>query len=222
MLKRNANWLRGICATLIGIALASPTLAAPNVVNGDFETGIDAFTVWPGYTGGGNPEQIEGWIGEGGRGINPISTGEAPFRDNGGNDTHVALLQGDAYIEQSVGGFTVGSDYTLSLDFNARNCCGDMPIGTITLNGINAGSTVDLFPPPGGIIPVGDTNDWYHADIDFTAPTEDIVLRITTTSATGGDSTMLVDNVSFRAVPEPGSATLMLLGLLGFAARSRR
>src|SRR5690606_2604874 len=122
-------------------------------------------------------------------------------------------------IEQTVSGFNIGQDYILSLDFNSRNCCGDFPIGTITLNGILAGSTVALFPAPGSIPAVGDGNDWYHADIDFTAPTSDIVLRITTAPGAGGDSTMLVDNVSFRAVPEPTSAALLLAGVLGLAAR---
>jgi hypothetical protein len=195
---------------------------APTVVNGDFEADTAAWTVWPGYVGGGNPAEISGWIGSGGRGVNPVTDGSAPFRDNGDNTTAIAFLQGASYIEQTVSGFAVGSDYVLSLDFNARNCCGDMPIGVITLNGIEAGNSADLFPPPGGVIPVGGTNPWYHVDIPFTSPTTDITVRISASAAAGGDSTLIVDNVSFALVPEPASGTLLLLGLAGCAAARRR
>lgn len=217
------SWTRKPLVAFGAMLLCAVQVSAdPLVVNGDFEAETGAFTVWPGYVGNGNPDNISGWTGDGGRGVNPVAAGDAPFRDNGGNDTHVAFLQGTSYIEQTVGGFNVGSDYILSLDFNSRNCCGDFPIGTITLNGIVAGSSVALFPPPGSIPPVGGTNPWYHADIEFTAPTPEIVLRVATAPGAAGDSTMLVDNVSFRAVPEPASASLLLIGAVALAGRRRR
>lgn len=220
-------WWRGGCLSLgLLFTFSSLSFAQPVVVNGDFESEAGSFVVWPGYVDGAgdagvNPSDINGWLGTGGRGVNPILTGEAPFRDNGNNASHVAFLQGASSISQTVGGFTIGAEYELSLDFNARNCCGDFPIGTILLNGEVAGSSLDLFPDPGAIIPVGEGMDWYNATIPFTAPTESIQLEITAAPAAGGDATMLVDNVSFRLVPEPSSATLLLLGGLALVRRRR-
>ncbi len=200
--------------------------AAPTVVNGDFETDTDQWITWPGYAAGGeNPVEITGWTGSGGYGINPVvpaADSDAPFRDNGDNTTSVAFLQGESYIEQDVSGFEVGQSYVLSLDFNARDCCGDFPIGTIYLNDIVAGTSVDLFPAPGAIIPAGDSNPWYTAAIEFAAPTDVITVRIAAQPAAAGDATMLVDNVSFSLVPEPTSGVLALLGALGMLAVRRR
>jgi hypothetical protein len=220
-------------AVMAWLLLPCGTYGGDFVVNGDFETGADLFVVWPGYTGdgspGANPAEIPAWPAppeSGGRGINPVvpgGEGDAPFRDNGDNDTSVAFLQGTAAIEQQMSGFTVGQDYVLSLDFNSRNCCGDFPIATIALNDIVVGSSTDLFPAPGAIPAVGDDNPWYHADIEFTAPETDITLSITAAPAAGGDATLLVDNVSVVAgVPEPVTGLLALLGIVMIAVWLRR
>ena len=197
--------------------------ANPMVVNGDFE-GENTFTVWPGYVGGDNPADIPGWTGDGGRGLNPIVSeheNPAPFRDNGDNDTTVAFLQGTAHIEQVISGFTPGTEYTVGLDFNARNCCGGaLPIANVLVDGEVIGSSLDLEFPGGGIIPVGGTEPWYHADIDFTPTAESITLRFETMPMDGGDSTFILDNV--QIVPEPSAGILMLLGLGAFMIRRRR
>ena len=56
----------------------APTLLANElVINGDFETDVEEFVVWPGYVGGANdagdsnPNEVPEWFGSGGRGINP-------------------------------------------------------------------------------------------------------------------------------------------------------
>ena len=217
--------LRSLLVVCLMLGILSTVSADPVVVNGDFENEVLGFTVWPGYVAGGNPEDIFGWTGEGGRGINPVNSDHAspaPFRDNGNNDTHVAFLQGTSSISQTVGGFAVGTDYVLSLDFNSRNCCGDSPIGYVYLNDILAASTVDVFGGTGATPPVGGDNPWYPAEIEFTAPTEDIVIKIATAPAGGGDSTLVVDNVAFSVVPEPNTCILMLLGLVGFVSAARR
>jgi hypothetical protein len=218
------------CAAVTAVLVAVSGVQAwgqPIVINGDFEADTELWTVWPGYVAGGgvNPENISGWTGDGGRGINPVVPAgptDAPFRDNGNNSTSIAFLQGASHIEQAVSGFTIGADYILSLEFNSRNCCGDVPIGTIYLNGIEAGSTVDLFPAPGGIPPVGGDNPWYSADIEFEAPTDTITLRIQAAPAAGGDATMIVDNVRFTLVPEPTGGLMLLLGAVGLMASRRR
>ena len=120
------------------------------------------------------------------------------------------------------GGFTVGSEYVLTLEFNSRNCCGDAPVGFVFLNDVLAADTIDVFGGDGGTPPVGADADWYPASIPFTATTEDIVVKIATAPAAGGDSTLVVDNVAFSVVPEPNTCILMLLGLLGFISTARR
>lgn len=203
---------------LVGTMAVSAS-AAPMVVNGDFESDTEGFGVWPGYTGNGNPDNISGWNGDAGRGVNPISADHespAPFRDNGANDSHVAFVQGTAFIEQEISGFEVGGEYVLSFDYNSRNCCGDMPIATIMLD------DETLVTTDGGVVPVGDANPWYHADIPFTAGESDITLRFASMSAAGGDSTLLLDNISINVVPEPSAIVLMCFGLLVAAGKSRR
>jgi hypothetical protein len=216
--------LRTLSILVVSGAMATVSIAAPMVTNGDFEAETAGFVAWPGYTGGTdaagtNPDNIAGWTGMGGRGINPISAAHdnpAPFRDNGDNDTHVAFLQGVSSIEQEVTGFTIGGAYVLSIDYNSRNCCGDFPIGSVSLDGEVVADT------GGGVVPVGDANPWYHADIPFTATEENITLAISTMSAAGGDSTLVVDNISINVVPEPSSMVLISCGLIGLAARRRR
>jgi MYXO-CTERM domain-containing protein len=147
------------------------------VVNGDFEADEDQFPVWPGYVGG-DPAQ-------------------SPFRDNGNNATPVAFLQGASSLEQDISGLTIGQEYILSLDFNARNCCGDIPIAELLLDG----QLIEDFPGDdllNGIEPVGGQNDWYHFETTVVAEASSLMLRINTFAAAGGDSTLLIDNVSFR------------------------
>ena len=120
------------------------------VVNGDFEANADQWVQWPGYAG--TDAQLR------------------PFNSNGNNRTGIAFMQGTAQIEQEVSGLTVGKEYVLSLDFNARNCCG---------GGI-PGAELDLdlepledFPGPqftdGQVTPAGGNNEWYSCETTFVA-----------------------------------------------------
>ena len=207
------------------------------VVNGDFEQDVADFIAWPGYVGNENPPDVPEWFGAGGRGINPVNPGEsnpsqipfwpspleggrginpisedddrgiAPFRDNGDNDTSIAFLQGTMSIGQTIGGLTVGTDYVLSVDFNARNCCeGEIPIGRLAFNG----EPVEDFPGPefddGAVEPVFDTNPWYNFEHSFTADSADLLIEFSTEPLmiSNGDSTFLLDNISLKAA---GDAT---------------
>ncbi|MCA9211861.1 MAG: PEP-CTERM sorting domain-containing protein [Planctomycetales bacterium] len=214
------TFLKFLTAFAVSVMAAS-AMAAPMVTNGDFESDTGGFSLWPGYVGqdGVNPANVSGWQGTGGHGINPISSAHdtpAPFRDNGSNDTHVAFLQGASSIFQDVSGFTPGAEYILSLDYNSRNCCGDFPVATVSLSADLSVSTGDA------VMPVGDANDWYHADIPFVAPADTLTLTISSAASAGGDATLVVDNVSIQAVPEPASMGLIGIGLLGFMMRRRR
>lgn len=203
------------CALLLFVS--GSVSATEFVINGDFETDHGEFVVWPGYVGMSNeagdafnPGEIAEWVGEGGRGINhgnppspnswgvtggvgvnPIANGDAPFRDNGDNDTHVAFLQGAAELTQSVTGLSIGQEYRLSWDFNARDCCGDFPIGELLLNGDSfaAGDFEEE------IFPVGGAEPWYSEEIGFTADSTDLSISFTSIASTGGDATMLLDNI---------------------------
>src|SRR5439155_10312866 len=125
---------RLLAGMLAAIALLPSSLRAQTIVNGDFETGADQFVTLPGYVGdGSNPSAIPGWMG--GSGINPIATGEAPFMDNGHNPTHAAFLQGWVSLQQAIPGLVPNGQYVLSLDYNARACCGDLPVASVAIDG---------------------------------------------------------------------------------------
>ena len=205
----------------------SPVVANELVINGDFNTDAELFTTWPGYVANGdNPAEVPDWFGEGGRGINPVfaasnppqivswpggggrginpisqddDRGIAPFRDNGDNDTQAAFMQGTANIQQTVSNLTVGGTYLLNFEYNARNCCGDLPVPTLSING----EVVDDFPDgpfiDGAIDPVLDFEPWYEFEHSFTADSSDVTIDISTMPLNAGDATFLLDNVSLKA-----------------------
>jgi hypothetical protein len=220
---------------VLAFALTSVPARAATVINGTFDDNAAAYVVWPGYNGatgaaGTNPSNPTGWTFTGGSGINPVfpdGAGQAPFND-GTNTGAFAFLQGESRMEQSIGGFTVGGSYTLNLSFNARNCCGPegqpapTPLAEVYLNDVLLASSAALFPAPGGVIPgsVANGGNWYSAGLPFTAAADTILLSIRARPAAGGDTTLIVDNVSI--VPEPAMASLLACGLLGALVRRRR
>lgn len=226
----------GSTAFLASFLFLAASVSAQNLIlNGDFET--DTFTVWPGYTGGGNPEEITGWIGQGNRGINPVfevqnpaavigwtrneaSTGNiginpvldgrAPFGDNGDNDGAFLLMQGQVSVYQDIAGLTVGQDYTLSVDYNARNCCGDIPAVMLEING----EFIADFPDPDDFVdelvdPVLE-GAWWFTEIPFTAEAETQRIEFFSEPSAGGDATFLLDNI--RVEPAGGGNNFTVNG----------
>jgi hypothetical protein len=213
----------------IAAICSSETFAVELVSNGDFELEAEEFIVWPGYVGGSNeagdmnpaeipewlgtggrginpvfapsnPADIVGWSGAGQRGINPIANGDAPFRDNGDNDTVAAFLQGIAEIRQDISGLSVGTNYTLTFDFNARNCCGDMPVGTFSLNDV----PIPLDDFSDAIAPVGGSEPWYQTEFTFPAPESDLSIAFSAEpTMVAGDATLLLDNIQLVAEGSP-------------------
>ncbi len=227
MKRVTVGWLVAAMMVLFAAVLTTPGFAQNLVVNGDFETDTELFVTWPGYVGSGaNPTTISGWTTVGGAGINPVVPGaptDAPFRDNGDNTTSVAFLQGISSIEQTVTGLIVGQPYQLTMDFNARNCCGDpvpTPVAEILVDGKIVANSEGLFPG-GGVPAVGGNNPWYSfepGDLAFLASAESLTLKVQTRPLVEGtDTTLLVDNVAITLVPEPSTALLGLIGLLGLA-----
>lgn len=216
-----------ICFLVASILVAGVSLATELIANGDFQTDFEEFVVWPGYVGGTdaagemNPPEIVDWIGTGGyglnpvfapsnpsaivgwpggfggRGINPIANGDAPFRNNGDNDSVVAFLQNQAEIRQDIVGLTPDVNYTLTFDYNARSG-GDLPVATFTLNGVRV--PLEGFSDSVGISPVGDLEPWYQAALAFPAPESVLSIAIATQPLTeGGDATLLLDNIQLVA-----------------------
>ena len=213
-------------------AMSLPAARAATVINGDFSANAAQYVVWPGYNSGTgapgtNPANPTGWTSTGGVGINPVTppgAGQDPFND-GTNTTPFAFLQGTATLDQDITGFQIGGSYVLSLDFNARNCCtaGVRPRAEVFLDGTSIANSSSLFPAPGGVIPasVAAGGVWYHANIPFTAADTILTLSIRTTPDTaGGDTTLIVDNISI--IPEPGIALLAFSALGGALVRRRR
>jgi hypothetical protein len=210
-----------LLAMLVLGCLAAPAAAQPAVENGDFETDANLFATWPGYYGfytppastgfpaGTNPMDITGWMHMGGGGLVPgMQPGnpDGTFRDNGvdsaGNLTNVAFIQGTGSIAQQISNFNVGSDYQLDFDYNARDCCGDFPMMTVTIGDLGVGghtfSYMDNFimnVDPNGV----HMTPWYHGRISFRADTDTLNLMFSSQTVNGGDGTLIIDNVAIAA-----------------------
>lgn len=222
----------------LALGSASGLSGAVAFVNGDFEANADAYVVWPGYNGStgvntqpppSNPSAAAGWTAEGGAGVNKdglISTDSIigggqfvgapvnPFIDNGVKTGGVAFLQGNSHIEQTISGFVAGAQYILSFDYNARN--GPATEGSVFINGTQV-------IPWSTVTAVGGANPFYTLSVPFPASADTLTFRFANrVPAAGGDVTLLLDNISVRAVPEPGAAALLLLGSAALLRRGRR
>ena len=175
-------------------SVGKPAQADPIIVNADFETNANAFTVFPGYIGGGNPSAITGFAITGaGVGINPGNGAGTPFRNNGADNTNVAFLQGVATLSQTVTGLTPGQTYQLSYAYNARSGFAT-PAQTVSLGG---GSYTDA-----NVLPVGGSNPYHAGSFTFTASGTSATLTISSAPVVAGmDATSLIDNLVLRAVP---------------------
>jgi hypothetical protein len=201
-----------LAAALVLFGLAAPARAQPTVMNGDFETGSDMFNTFPGYYGfytppasvgfpaGTNPMDIPGWTHSGGGGLVPGTQPGNPdgtFRDNGANKTNVAFIQGTGSISQLISGFTVGTTYQLDFDYNARVCCNDVPMMTVSIGDIGVGGHAVTFTDnnilpvdPGGV----HMTPWYHGRFTFRADSDTLNLMISSQTVNGGDGTLVMDN----------------------------
>lgn len=119
----------------------------------------------------------------------------------------------DAFSIQLSTPLVVGATYHLSLNAaNARFETNMFEVGT-SLSATGFGSIV-FSGSPAGQVPT-------QYSTTFVANSPDLFLTIRA-GETSGSGTTVVDNFSLTLVPEPASALLLSLGLLGFAARRRR
>jgi hypothetical protein len=229
--------VKSILITLsLGAALASTAMGAATFINGGFGDNASAYVVWPGYSNAAgsqniatNPAAPTGWtVSASGTGINSdaviatdsiagvvgIGGANNPFIDNGAETDGVLLLQGVASASQNVTGFTVGESYILTFDVNARNCCGDVPQGQLSIGG-------SIVIPFTSVTPVGGTNLYNTITVPFTAPAASLDFLIESRASAGGDATLLVDNFALAVVPEPSTLAVLALSL-GLVVRRRR
>lgn len=190
------------------------------MVNPSFE--IDTFPTWPGYVSGNWP--ITGWTSEGGHGVNPTephANGVNPFADNGvvPDGTHVAFMQADGPLHQTVSGLTPGAQYYVHYYENART--------VTTVPGLEvqvAGATV----VPAHVAPPVRSGGYRSiASETFTAAGAEAELSFIKSSPQLGDCTALVDSVAVVPVPagtapaigmQPQAATVYVGEAVSFLA----
>jgi hypothetical protein len=218
LLKRNDIMIKQslLLAALALCALAAPAMAQPAIMNGDFETDAAMFSTWPGYYGfytppastgfpaGTNPMDISGgWTHTGGGGIVPGAQPGNPdgtFRDNGADMTNVAFIQGTGSVTQMVSGFTMGKTYQLDFDYNARNCCGDTPMMTVSVSvGDPANGDHGVIFQDNNVQPVDPngthTTPWYHGRFTFRADSDTLNVKVASQTVNSGDGTLIFDNM---------------------------
>jgi len=176
-----------------------PADRVPVIANPSFEA--DNFTTFPGYVSGNGP--ITGWNALGGHGVNPGTFG-GPFTDNGTipDGTKAGFLQEDGALRQVVSGFTIGATYQIRYFENARNCCS----GTAPFVEVRVGGQTVLAAH--AVPPVGGANPYRLATTDpFTATATAMELAFVKSNPQGGDTTLLLDNISVLLPNTPPTIT---------------
>ena len=128
---------------------------------------------------------ISGWTVDPANGWG-VNKSDGPFWDNGMNadqDLVLFVQGGGKSISQTIQGLKAGASYQLSFAYNART--GVTPHLEVSMD-----TTVLM---SSDIQPVGGTNQFYRANLAFTATTASMVLKFANTAT--GDTTFLLDDV---------------------------
>jgi len=190
-----AWWPRLFLSALLAAGSLVPG-AAQVVPNPGFEA--DTFTVFPGYISGNAP--ITGWTAsnEAGAGLNP--SGGSPFANNGviPEGSQVAFIQsggGESSLETIVTGLTPGQKYQLGFRLNARS-------GPGAALSVAVDDTIFIASP---VEPVGGVAPYRYAGLYFDAAGPQATVRLT--NNTGGDTTVLIDDVKVTPTAEEWTFT---------------
>jgi len=222
MRMRRFRTARTVCAALpvVVMVLCSTAAAAPVLMNPSFEA--DTFDVFPGYCSDNGP--VTGWIGSDYAGLNPGAS-MGPFTDNGliPDGEQVAFLQvpepGEppTTLSQTVDGFQVGGQYIVRFHANSRDAYRTDPSG-LELPGASLTVMVDdqtlidsLLVPP--VETSGSYTQPYHllTTPHFTATAGTMTLSFINPQV-GGDTTLLLDQVTIERIPEPAALSLLAVG----------
>ena len=179
-----------------------------NIFNASFESGVSYS--FPGYQGA-----MGGWTPDGNTGGYGYNyAGNNPFADNGAipEGSTVAFIQNTRTLSQLLTGLTPGQQYLLELDYNSRAGTGSGHFR------VDLGGTTLLDSP---VLPVGGANPWHHLAASWTAGGASASLDLMGIQV-GGDSAVVFDNITLRAVPEPSAAVALLAGLAGLMLRRKR
>lgn len=130
-----------------------------------------------------------GWTGQG-TGSAGVNDPAGPYADNGTmpEQDHVAFLQGDMTISQTLRGLALGENYAVTFRYNAKS--GNTPRLAVSVDG----ST--LFNQ--AVTPVGGVAAYRTGTVNFTAGGPTAVLSFAQTAA--GDQTVLLDDIQVAGV----------------------
>jgi hypothetical protein len=193
------------------LAAAHPALAAPTIVNGNFDVFVPANGTGGGWTSGD--------LGGGGGWFN-VPLPDVSF------GTYFSLNQfgevaTDPFISQLVTDLEIGHTYRITGDYeNAFAAFGDPNALSFGVEIVELGLLTQLTQP----VPDGSIGNF---SIDFVATATSLTLRLTG-ERNGDDSSFAVDNIAIADittptdVPEPGTLGVLALGLLGLARLRRR
>ena len=209
---------------VVAAALSSPAMSAELITNGGFENGSFAGWTLTNVGGGTAPVVIEynnaGGYPDGAFG-EAILSNAAP-----GSGSYVAYFSSDTANPDALSQTVIVEDgeyYYLSFDYyvpqNGYNNPNDASLKFL-IDGVQAGSVLQA-----GSVSGTPTKTWFNFQTTYQATsTGPVTLQFQFVGLGVTAADFAVDNVSMKAVPEPGSWAMMIagLGIVGSAMRRRR
>ncbi len=197
-----------LCSLLSARAFAANLISNPSFETPYFGTGFTFYQI--------GSTSITGWTVVGGEiGIVPANmlapSDGLQWIDLTGNFGYDKGLRSDNVTT------VIGSTYRVSFDIGDYNSPG---FGNATLGVSVNGGTEMLF----NNVYTSGVMDWKRSSFDWVADSTSANLTFTgrANGALSNDAGIGLDKVSVDLVPEPGTCTMLLVGLLGLSARRRR